>query len=174
MSDINLASFVAQIDQMKERIQSQTSSRRPRPPPTNLNLSATSTRPSVPSSLSLTSSRVNSSTVRPRMKPGSLDFSNRRNGFNTAQSFEPQNVPLLGLGTVELDSVPYRNVTEKNFTSHDTSAWLGSGTSGTVFKMNFMGKRQVAVKQIPKSDDPDEIKRLRITSARLALMLQFG
>lgn len=88
----------------------------------------------------------------------SLDFSNRRNGFNTAQSFEPQNVPLLGLGTVELDSVPYRNVTEKNFTSHDTSAWLGSGTSGTVFKMNFMGKRQVAVKQIPKSDDPDEIK----------------
>jgi len=96
------------------------------------------------------------------MKPGSLDFSNRRNGFNTAQSFEPQNVPLLGLGTVELDSVPYRNVTEKNFTSHDTSAWLGSGTSGTVFKMNFMGKRQVAVKQIPKSDDPDEIKRLRM------------
>ena len=67
-------------------------------------------------------------------------------------------MPILGLGTVELDSVPYRNVTEKDFTSHDTSAWLGSGTSGTVFKMNFMGKRQVAVKQIPKSDDTDEIK----------------
>jgi hypothetical protein len=102
-----------------------------------------------------------------------LDFSSRRNGFNTAQSFEPQNVPLLGLGTVELDSVTYRNVTEKNFTSHDTSAWLGSGTSGTVFKMNFMGKRQVAVKQIPKSDDPDEIK-VRFKSLRIDTLYRQG
>merc|ERR1712130_22648 len=47
-------------------------------------------------------------------------------------------------------------------TSFGTASWLGSGTSGTVFKMNFMKKRDVAVKQISKSDDPDEMKRLRM------------
>ena len=35
--------------------------------------------------------------------------------------------------------------------------------------MNFMGKRQVAVKQIPKSDDPDEIKVLRFRTAKIIL-----
>lgn len=34
---------------------------------------------------------------------------------------------------------------------------LGSGTSGTVFKMNFK-RKDVAVKQIAKSDDKDEMK----------------
>ena len=33
----------------------------------------------------------------------------------------------------------------------------GSGTSGTVFKMNFK-RKDVAVKQIAKSDDKDEMK----------------
>ena len=70
---------------------------------------------------------------------------------------EPANVPLVGIGTVELDGFQHRGVTEKDFTSHGPS-WLGSGTSGTVFKMNFLKKCDVAVKQISKSDDPDEMK----------------
>ena len=45
---------------------------------------------------------------------------------------------------------------------------LGSGTSGTVFKMNFK-RKDVAVKQIAKSDDKDEMKVSKSTFVIFAL-----
>ena len=65
-------------------------------------------------------------------------------------------MPLAGLGTVEVDGIIYKNVTERDFTQ-DGNGFLGSGTSGTVFKKKFKLK-DVAVKQIAKSDDKDEMK----------------
>jgi len=153
---INLDQFESDLDLMKKKLEKP---RKPRPPPSNLNLGGTprgspTSTPSTMSSMSLPGSRA---------KPGSLDFSTRRSdvGFASRVSMEPANVPLVGIGTVELDGFQHRGVTEKDFTSHGPS-WLGSGTSGTVFKMNFLKKRDVAVKQISKSDDPDEMKRLRM------------
>ena len=57
---------------------------------------------------------------------------------------------------MDIDGVVYRNVKESDFI-RDQAGFLGSGTSGTVIKMNFK-KKDVAVKQIAKSDDQDEIK----------------
>ena len=48
---------------------------------------------------------------------------------------------------------------------------LGSGTSGTVFKMNFK-RKDVAVKQIAKSDDKDEMKVSKSTSHICSLSIQ--
>ena len=48
---------------------------------------------------------------------------------------------------------------------------LGSGTSGTVFKMNFK-RKDVAVKQIAKSDDKDEMKVSKSTSRICSLSIQ--
>merc|ERR1711953_413672 len=73
---------------------------------------------------------------------------------------KPENVQLAGLGQVDIDGVVYRNVKESDFI-RDQAGFLGSGTSGTVIKMNFK-KKDVAVKQIAKSDDQDEIKRLQM------------
>ena len=92
----------------------------------------------------------------------SLDLnSHRSNSTNRAGlglGFHHDRVPLAGLGTVEVDGVQYKNVTERDFCHEDgNNGFLGSGTSGTVFKKKFKNKN-VAVKQIAKSDDKDEMK----------------
>lgn len=169
-SDINLGQIESDLVQMAKRLETSKTPRRPRPAP-NLNLNMTRDR-NTPGAgnLNLNSSRAPSSNASTksftssRTKP-SLDFGKSRRGdgaFNNKNSFEHQNAPIVGIGTVELDGFQHRGVTEKDFTSHGTASWLGSGTSGNVFKMNFLKKRDVAVKQIPKSDDPDEMKRLRM------------
>ena len=88
----------------------------------------------------------------------SLDLNSHRSGlgYANARAFHHENVPLAGLGTVEVDGIIYKNVTERDFTQ-DGNGFLGSGTSGTVFKKKFKLK-DVAVKQIAKSDDKDEMK----------------
>ena len=48
-------------------------------------------------------------------------------------------------------------MTERDFQHEGQNGFLGSGTSGTVFKKKFKTK-DVAVKQIAKSDDKDEMK----------------
>ena len=48
-------------------------------------------------------------------------------------------------------------MTERDFQHEGQNGFLGSGTSGTVFKKKFK-TRDVAVKQIAKSDDKDEMK----------------
>ena len=50
---------------------------------------------------------------------------------------------------------------------------LGSGTSGTVFKMNFK-RKDVAVKQIAKSDDKDEMKVSKSTCYICSLSIQIA
>ena len=50
---------------------------------------------------------------------------------------------------------------------------LGSGTSGTVFKMNFK-RKDVAVKQIAKSDDKDEMKVSKSTRYICSLSIQIA
>ena len=86
----------------------------------------------------------------------SLDFTARRSGGTPTSTRNDQPVPLPGLGVVEVEGLIYRGITEKDFI-YDSTKWRGRGTSGTVFKMEFK-KREVAVKQISKSDDADETK----------------
>ena len=47
----------------------------------------------------------------------SLDFNSLRSnsGFATAKSFDHEHVQLVGLGTVNIDGVVYRNITNRDF-----------------------------------------------------------
>jgi len=131
---VNLSSIELQLNKMEKKLENKAP-RRPRPA-MNLN-------PRNP----------------PSARPGlSLDFTARRSGGTPTSTRNDQPVPLPGLGVVEVEGLIYRGITEKDFI-YDSTKWLGSGTSGTVFKMEFK-KREVAVKQISKSDDADETKRL--------------
>jgi len=164
---ISISNIESSLDAMARRLESSSSTssthgaktRRPRPPPNNLNLNSNARFGTFTAPSSTTSSTSS------RLKP-SLDLnSHRSNSTNRAGlglGFHHDSVPLAGLGTVEVDGVQYKNVTERDFCHEDgNNGFLGSGTSGTVFKKKFKNKN-VAVKQIAKSDDKDEMKRLRM------------
>jgi mitogen-activated protein kinase kinase 7 len=150
----SISTIESELEIMTKRLDSTSkTARRPRPAPMNLNTSF-QRPPSLNSSMSSNSSSA-------RLKP-SLDLNSRRSGsgFAHIRGFDHENVQLVGLGQVDIDGIVYKNITERDFTQYG-SGFLGSGTSGTVFKMNFK-RKDVAVKQIAKSDDKDEMKRLRM------------
>lgn len=158
-STVDLDKSIADLNDLTRRLETTRQPRRPRPAPMNLSSNGSQPR-SRPGSI-----QTNSSSTR--LKP-SLDLNSRRassggssGGFARLSGFgKPENVQLAGLGQVDIDGVVYRNVKESDFI-RDQAGFLGSGTSGTVIKMNFK-KKDVAVKQIAKSDDQDEIKRLQM------------